>query len=162
MSTTSYSSKDQPHQHRSPHDWDSHDYVTKWAEGQDQKEVDRQEPFRLLAQTMPYDKQLPIKILDVGAGYGALSQFLLKHFPNATAICQDNSQEMTELGKKRMENIKGRFTYVHCDFREMGWSRVVRGPFEAVVSSIAIHNARSADIMRNIYRELFPLLKTGG
>ena len=46
----------------------------------------RQEPFRVLAQTIPYDKKLPIRILDVGAGYGALTQFLLSYFPNATAV----------------------------------------------------------------------------
>jgi len=52
--------------YRDHHDWHSQDYVSKWAEGQDPKEKERQEQFRLLAKTVPYDKQLPIKILDVG------------------------------------------------------------------------------------------------
>ena len=62
----------------------------------------RQEPFRVLAQTIPYDKNLPIRILDVGAGYGALTQFLLSQFPNATAVCQDGSEEMAKIGQERM------------------------------------------------------------
>ncbi|MGH9196390.1 MAG: hypothetical protein ACRD1T_11690, partial [Acidimicrobiia bacterium] len=73
------------------HDWDSRNYVSQWADRQDQREVDRQEPFRLMAEILPYDQKASITILDVGAGYGALAQFLLIHFSNATAVCQDGS-----------------------------------------------------------------------
>jgi tRNA (cmo5U34)-methyltransferase len=154
-------STSQQHRHDN-HDWASSDYVAKWAEGQDPKEKDRQEPFRVMAKTIPYDKKLPIKILDVGAGYGALTQFLLGHFPNATAVCQDGSEEMAKLGQERMRQLKGRFKYVLCDFSEPGWSRKLTGPFEAVVSSIAIHNVRSPEIMERIYKDIFPLVKSGG
>ena len=160
MSKTSHSSE---HHHRhSPHDWHSPEYVAQWAEGQDQKEVNRQEAFRSLAETIPYDKRAAIRILDIGAGYGALTQFLLREFPNATAVCQDGSEEMTKLGLERMGDLNGRFNYVFSDFRKPGWSQQIEGPFEAVVSSIAIHNGREAGIIRAIYQEIFPLVKTGG
>ena len=144
------------------HDWHSTKYVSDWAEGQDQKEKDRREPFRVMANTIPYDKKLPIRILDVGAGYGALTQFLLRHFSNATAICQDGSEEMAKLGQERMKHLEGRFNYVLCDFSKPGWSQKLTGPFEAVVSSIAIHNVRSPKIMERIYKDIFPLVKSGG
>ena len=88
------------------HDWASPEYVSKWAQGQDLKELQRQEAFAVLADTIPYDKTLPIKILDLGAGYGGLSRFLLERFPNATAICQDGSEEMAKLGHERMEGTQ--------------------------------------------------------
>ena len=88
----------------------------------------RQEPFRVLAQTIPYDKNLPIRILDVGAGYGALTQFLLSQFPNANAVCQDGSEEMAKLGKERMADFKGRFDYVFCDFCKPGWTQKLTRP----------------------------------
>ena len=150
------------HHHHNPHDWDSPKYVSNWAAGQDQKEEDRQEPFRVLAETIPYDKNLPIRILDVGAGYGALTQFLLSRFPNATAVCQDGSQEMARLGQERMKHLKGRFEYVFCDFSEPDWTRKLTGPFEAVVSAIAIHNVRSPKIIERIYSDIYPLVKKGG
>ena len=112
-------------------------YVSDWAAGQDQKGKDRQEPFRVLAETIPYDKALAIRILDVGAGYGALTQFLLSHFSNAIAVCQDGSEEMAKLGRERMQHLKGRFDYVLCDFSKPGWTQKLTGPFEAVVSAIA-------------------------
>ncbi len=144
------------------HDWSSRDYVSQWAEGQDQREVDRQEIFRLIAKTLPYDQKASITILDLGAGYGALAQFLLKYFSNATAVCQDGSDEMAKLGRERMKELKGRLKYVLCDFSKPGWSRKIKGPFEAVVSSIAIHNVRSPDIIRAIYGETFSLVKPDG
>jgi ubiquinone/menaquinone biosynthesis C-methylase UbiE len=160
MSKSSHSSGHHHHDHH-PHDWDSSKYVSRWAEGQDKKENDRQEPFQVLAETIPYDKKLPIRILDVGAGYGALTQFLLNYFPKATAICQDGSKEMAKLGQERMKQLKGRFDYILCDFSKSGWTETLTGPFEAVVSSIAIHNV-SPKIIERIYSDIFPLVKSGG
>jgi ubiquinone/menaquinone biosynthesis C-methylase UbiE len=144
------------------HDWSSRNYVSRWAERQDQREVDRQEIFQSMAKLLPYDQQASIKILDLGAGYGALAQFLLSYFPNATAVCQDGSSEMAKLGRDRMKHLKGRIKYALCDFSKPGWSRKIEGPFEAVVSSIAIHNVRSPDIIQAIYGETLSLVKSGG
>ena len=47
------------HHRHDHHDWDSPKYVSDWATGQDQKEKARQEPFRVMAETIPYDKALP-------------------------------------------------------------------------------------------------------
>jgi tRNA (cmo5U34)-methyltransferase len=152
----------EPPRRRDSHDWDSADYVSHWANGQDPKEKDRQEPFRVLAETISFDRNQPIRILDLGAGYGALTQFLLGCFPNATAVCQDGSNEMARLGAERMKNLVGRFEYVLCDFAKEGWSQKITGPFEAVVSSIAIHNVREPKIVERIYQESYPLVKAGG
>jgi tRNA (cmo5U34)-methyltransferase len=144
------------------HDWSSQEYVNQWAEGQDQREIDRQEIFRLLARVLSKDSQAALTILDLGAGYGALTQFLLKHFPNAKAVCQDGSAEMAKLGRKRMEHLKGRFEYILCDFSKPGWQQKIKGPFDAVVSAIAIHNVRSPEIIKSIYQMTFSLVKSGG
>lgn len=144
------------------HDWSSQQYVNQWAEGQDKREVEREEVFRLIARTLSDDAQAALTILDLGAGYGALTQFLLKHFSNATALCQDGSEEMAKLGCQRMERLTGRFDYVLCDFSKPGWRRKIKGPFDAVVSAIAIHNVRSPEIIKSIYEESFFLVKSGG
>jgi ubiquinone/menaquinone biosynthesis C-methylase UbiE len=144
------------------HDWESSGYVSGWAKRQEDREAGRQEAFRALAETIPYDNDAAIKILDLGAGYGGLTQFLMRHFSNATAVCQDGSEEMAKLGRERMKDFAGRFSYVVCDFSMPGWSRKLKGQFEAVVSSIAIHNVREGRIVGAIYREAFPLVKPGG
>lgn len=157
MANTSHSRHRHDH-----HDWDSREYVSNWAKGQDPKEKDRQEPFSVLADTIPFNKELPIRILDLGAGYGALTKFLLERFPKATAVCQDGSDEMAKLGRDRMKNLASRFEYVIGDFSRNGWCKIVPGRFEAIVTSIAIHNVHDPKIVRGIYQEIFPLVKTGG
>jgi tRNA (cmo5U34)-methyltransferase len=42
------------------------------------------------------------------------------------------------------------------------WAAGIEGQFDAVVSSIAIHNVRFPDRIRGIYGELFPLVSPGG
>jgi cyclopropane fatty-acyl-phospholipid synthase-like methyltransferase len=61
-----------------------------------------------------------------------------------------------------MARLNGRVKFVLCDFSKSGWSRKLRGPFDAVVSAIAIHNVRSHDTIRAIYGETFALVKSGG
>lgn len=153
---------DQEHPDHGPHNWASPDYVANWAKGQDPKEVNRQHAFNLIADTIPYDKQQAITILDLGAGYGALTKFLLELFPNATAVCQDGSDEMAKLGRERMKDFNGRFDYVLADFSRHGWSKLMPGPFEAIVSSIAIHNVGSPNIIRGIYQDTYTLVQPGG
>lgn len=144
------------------HDWSSKKYVSQWALRQDEREVEREKIFRSIAKILSKDPHSAIDILDLGAGYGALAQFLLEHFPNAKVVCQDGSAEMAKLGRKRMALFKERLKYVLCDFSRPGWSRKIKGPFDAVVSSIAIHNVRSPEIIRSIYEEVYSLVKTGG
>jgi tRNA (cmo5U34)-methyltransferase len=118
--------------------------------------------FRLIAKTISQENDAAIRILDVGSGYGALAQFLLTQFPNATAVCHDGSDEMAALGRQRMAALGKRVKYALSDLSKPGWSKVIDGPFDAVVSSIAIHNVRSHDIIRSIYREASSLVRPGG
>ena len=144
------------------HDWSSKEYMRDWATRQDRYEDERRPQFQMIADAIPFTRNAAIQILDMGAGYGALTQFLLEQFPNATALCQDGSEEMAKLGRQRMAKWKGRVDYVIADFSKPGWSRAIHGSFDAIVSTIAIHNVRVPGIIEAIYRELFQLLKPGG
>ena len=144
------------------HDWSSKEYVHDWVTRQDRYEDERRPQFQMIADAIPVTRDAAIQILDVGAGYGALTQFLLEQFPNARALCQDGSDEMAELGRQRMSKWKGRFDYVIADFSKPGWSRAIPGSFDAIVSSIAIHNVRVPATIEEIYKEVFQLLKPGG
>ncbi len=144
------------------HDWHSKAYVEEWARRQDRIESDREEQFQRVADLLPFDKKAAFTFLDIGSGYGALTLFLLKKFPKAKAVCQDGSKEMAILGAARMAKLKSRFNYALSDFSKPGWSKVLHGPFDAVVSTIAIHNVGDSNIIKAIYRETSPLVKAGG
>jgi ubiquinone/menaquinone biosynthesis C-methylase UbiE len=144
------------------HNWSSKEYVHDWAARQDCYEAERRPQFQMIADAIPFTTDAAIEILDVGAGYGALTQFLLEHFPNATALCQDGSEEMAKLGRQRMARWGRRFDYVIADFSEPGWSGAIHRSFDAVVSAIAIHNIRLPGIIAASYKEIFRLVKPGG
>jgi hypothetical protein len=69
---------------------------------------------------------------------------------------------MAKLGRRRMTKWKDRFDYVIADFSKPGWSRGIHGSFDAVVSTIAIHNVRVPAIIEAIYKEVFQLVNPGG
>jgi SAM-dependent methyltransferase len=69
---------------------------------------------------------------------------------------------MAKLGGDRMKNLVGRFDYAICDFSQSGWTDAINIQFDAIVSSIAIHNVRDPDIMQRIYQDAYTLLNPGG
>ncbi len=115
-----------------------------------------------MADLIPFDRGARITFLDLGAGYGALTQFILRQFPNAKVVCHDGSEEMANLGRRRMARLKTRFTYVFSDLSKRGWSKVLRGQFDSVVSSSAIHNVRVPESIKDIYKEIYTLVRPGG
>ncbi len=59
-------------------------------------------------------------------------------------------------------------SFVNSDLKDPEWTHVIEGSFDAVVSSIAIHNVSEQSVdsgpdrIRTIYAEIFNLLKPGG
>jgi len=144
------------------HDWTSGEYVKEWAERQDANKPHRDAAFAVIAGTIPFAMQERIKILDIGSGYGALTRYLLTHFPNAQAVCHDGSAEMLALGREHLSAFKRRVKFVQSDLSKPGWGKKFTGPFDSVVSSIAIHNVREHETIRSIYAESFGLIGAGG
>jgi len=144
------------------HDWSSEAYVKEWAERQDATEPHRDAAFDVMAETLPFAAAAKIKILDIGSGYGALTAHLLRRFTNGMAVCQDGSAEMLALGREHLSGFKSRVEFVQSDLSRKGWSKILAAPFDAAVSSIAIHNVREHQTIRSIYAESFTLLKPGG
>lgn len=144
------------------HDWNSEEYVEDWANRQRVNETLRNRQFTLLAGLVPMGREDPFRFMDVGCGYGALSRFLLEHFPGAAAVCHDGSAAMAKLGGERMRHLEGRFEYVISDFSKRGWSRAAEGEFDLVVSCNAIHNVRLGPVIEAVYEEIFGRVRSGG
>ncbi|MBM4260497.1 MAG: class I SAM-dependent methyltransferase [Deltaproteobacteria bacterium] len=144
------------------HDWSSQAYAKEWAARQDASQPHRDAAFDVLAKTLPFAKSARIKILDIGTGYGALAGYLLRHFKNGQAVCQDGSAEMLALAREHLVPFEARVKFVRSDLSGPGWSKKLKAPFDAVVSSIAIHNVRAHGTIQRIYADSFALLKPGG
>jgi tRNA (cmo5U34)-methyltransferase len=143
------------------HDWHSKDYVDNWLERDEAVELERRPLLRRTADLLPFPEEAHIRVLDVGAGYGALSQEILRR-PHAQVVCQDYSEPMTALARERLAWAGDRVSFVFGDLQTPAWTDGVGGPFDAVVSSIAIHNVGYASRIRAIYAEIYSLLGPGG
>ena len=144
------------------HDWHSAEYVKDWIQNDVTKDESRRPMLTRMIERIPQDEDSVIRVLDVGAGYGELSLCVLKKFPKAQVVCHDFSEPMHEHARMRLGDFNDRVTYVKSDLSQSNWVASFEHSFDAVVSSIAIHNVRVSERIRGIYHEIAELLTTGG
>jgi len=97
------------------------------------------------------------RVLDLGSGDGRLLGFVLERLPQAEAVALDFSPEM--LGRLRQRFAgSGNVTVIDHNLND---ALPEIGPFDAVVSSFAIHHC-THERKRELYEEIFRLLAPGG
>lgn len=89
----------------------------------------------------------PRCVLDLGAGTGMLAAFVHAEFPDAQLTLLDAAPKM--LGQARAKLGDNGITYVEADLMDP----LPDGPWDAIVSALAIHHLRDADKV-NVYRRV--------
>ena len=97
----------------------------------------------------------PRRILDLGAGTGMLSGFVLDAYPESEVTLFDGASLMLEkaresLGTDRVEFVEGDL-----------YAELPDGPWDAVVSALAIHHLTDEG-KRHVYAETLRVLRPGG
>ena len=146
----------------SHHHWHDPAYVSDWISSDRTRDGERIPKLRKMVSLIPWEQDKAIRILDVGAGYGLLSQVVLETFPEAQLVWHDFSEAMLSHTQEILKGFSARISWVISDLSRSDWSKDLPGPFDAVVSAIAIHNLQSPERIASIYRELLPLIKKGG
>jgi SAM-dependent methyltransferase len=100
---------------------------------------------------------LPGRILDLGCGDGRLTALLLDAYPESEAICVDMSATMLDAARDRFAGDP-RVTFAT---HRLDDPLPFTGPFDAIVSSLAIHHVTDAR-KRGLYAECGGLLAPGG
>ena len=148
--------------HDVPEQWQEREFVDKWVTRDDGRQDQRDPLVRATVEAAPFPPDRAIRILDVGAGYGILSRQLLERYPHAQVTLQDVSEPMFDHARRRLADYDDRTTYVNSDFSKRDWAEGLDGPFDLVVSAIAIHNMYSDDLIAHIYRDIHDLTAEGG
>ena len=65
-------------------------------------------------------------------------------------------------GSSRWSRASRCVCFAIADMIDPGWSAGLGGPFDAVVSALAIHNLDSVETVQRVYRDIFALLRPGG
>jgi tRNA (cmo5U34)-methyltransferase len=145
-----------------PHDWHSADYVGEWIIRDATRDPERRPLLQRMLSLAPFPRDAELDVLDVGAGYGAVSEEVLQAFPAARITLQDYSRPMLDRARQRLPARSDQLRYVLCDLTEPLWPQQVGGPFDLAVSAIAIHNLRDSEKIYACYRAIHGLLKPSG
>ena len=98
-----------------PHDWHSTDYVAEWITRDGARDPERRPLLRRMLSFAPFPRDAELDVLDVGAGYGAVSEEVLQAFPAARVTLQDYSQPMLDRARQCLAGRADQLRYVLCD-----------------------------------------------
>ncbi len=144
------------------HDWQSPAYARDWVADATARDPERVEQLALLARLIPHAGDALIRVLDIGAGYGVVTEHVLQVFPNARVTLLDFSPAMLEHARERLADRAGQVRWALGDLSRPGWDRELQGPFDAAVSASVLHNLRDGERMRVLYGEIARVLAPGG
>jgi tRNA (cmo5U34)-methyltransferase len=147
---------------RDHHDWASDMYVEEWVTRQQAEDPARAQRFQFMCDLLPFPTDATVTILDVGAGSGPVSKFILDQCANATCIAQDGSAPMLQRAQQIMAGYGVRFTPYQSDLFAQHWLPRQFGPFDAAVSASCLHNLRDFTRISAIYCDIRAHLKPGG
>ncbi len=111
---------------------------------------------RTLLGGIPYSPTREFQVLELGVGTGTLTALVLKQFPHARVTGIDLSQQMIARARTKLRPFRDRVTLVDGDLGEFEG-----GPYDAVVSALAIHHLSDPDKWR-LFRRVYRALPRGG
>lgn len=144
------------------HDWHSQGYVTDWMTKDRGRAARRGPLLQRMIDAVPFAKDADLRVLDVGGGYGAVSETVLQAFPRAQVTLQDFSQVMIDEARGHLAAHAARMHYAIGDLRDRHWTAQFDAPFDLAVSAIAIHNLMEMPVIAACYRDIRGILKPGG
>ncbi len=95
-------------------------------------------------------------ILDVGAGTGLLSAFLMERYPDASFTLIDISEKMLDMAKDRFKgnsNVK----YITADYSKYDFAE----KYDMVVSALSIHHLEDEE-KKELYKKSYSILNENG
>jgi ubiquinone/menaquinone biosynthesis C-methylase UbiE len=144
------------------HEWHSAEYVDWWITRDLSRDAERRKRLQAMLAHANLAADAEFSVLDVGGGYGVVSEEVLAAFPRARVTLQDYSQPMLEAARQRLRADDDRISFVLADLTDPGWTGRVGGPFDLAVSAIVIHNLRDLTAIAACYRGVAQVLKPGG
>jgi len=145
-----------------PHDWQSADYVAGWIDYDIARDPERRPLLRKMLALAPFARDAQLEVLDVGGGYGVVTEEVLAAFPKARVTLQDYSLAMLDQARRRLGGHHDRLSFVLADLTDPAWPQHVGGPFDLAVSAIVLHNLGGRDKIFACYPAIQGLLRPGG
>ncbi|MDP4189144.1 MAG: methyltransferase domain-containing protein [Bacteroidota bacterium] len=95
-------------------------------------------------------------ILDLGAGTGLLTKYLIQHFPAASFYLMDISEQMMDIARLRFKN-QDNIKYIIADYSK----NMPDEKFDLIASALSIHHFNEDEKIK-LYTRLYDKLEAGG
>jgi tRNA (cmo5U34)-methyltransferase len=110
-----------------------------------------------LVRSLPFAADAPIRVIDLGCGTGTVGRCVSERFPSAQVTCMDVAEAMIAAAREKLSACaRPRFLVGDFAAGDLG------GPYEAVVSSLALHHIEDAAAKLAMYRRIHAALAPGG
>lgn len=110
-----------------------------------------------LVDTIHFDKEQPIRVIDLGCGTGTIAKAISEKFPNSTMVCLDMASNMIEMAKLKLASHKNT-RFIVGDFSQTDFSE----KFDVVVSSLALHHLEHDEDKIRFYTRIYDSLTESG
>ena len=110
---------------------------------------------------VPFAEGDAIRVLDLGAGTGLMSELVAERYPKAQITLVDLSVEMLRVARRRFAaSSYGRFQFRVLDFARKPLPGEA-GEYDLVVSALAVHHLTHGD-KRELFERVYDALAGGG
>ncbi|CAN5708810.1 class I SAM-dependent methyltransferase [soil metagenome] len=106
---------------------------------------------------VPFESDVEVRVLDLGAGTGVLSEMVAERFPRGTVTLVDFSEKMLDVARQRLAGRGDRFRFVVADYLEEPFPE----QYDLVVSALSIHHLENKD-KQKLFRKIQDSLAPGG
>lgn len=116
---------------------------------------DFEEFYGAVLEFVPFERDMEVRVLDLGAGTGVLSEMVAERFPRGTVTLVDFSGKMMDVARQRLAGRCDRFRFVVANYLEEQFPE----QYELVVSALSIHHLENRDkqiLFRKVYDSLVP------
>ncbi|MDR2941218.1 MAG: class I SAM-dependent methyltransferase [Treponema sp.] len=113
------------------------------------------EMIEALVLSIPFEKDKPINVIDLGCGTGTIGQKIKIAFPNSKISCLDIAENMIKMAQIKIgENID----YYINDFYDFDFDK----KYDVIISSLALHHLANDEDKKMFYRKIYNALTDNG
>lgn len=136
-------------------------WLNRWERMQERYLVDRAERFAVMIRMVRATQSSVLRVLDLGCGPGSLMRQFLEAFSEAQVVGIDLDPTLLLLGRMQLAKYGERAKLIEADLRESSWMQSVTAPFDAVISSTALHWL-APEQLSALYERVAQVLHPGG
>ncbi len=106
--------------------------------------------------TLIPEKSTRLNVLDIGAGTGLLTSFLLEKYPDSNVTLIDMAAGMMDIAKIRFKG-NNNINYIIADYVDYDFG----GIFDVIISAMSIHHLAPVD-KQGLFAKIYNHLRPGG